>query len=98
LGQGIFKPKSNSFLCHWFAGMQADIDSAAFKSVFKLMSRLSSCFHAKIASGKKICLFAAFFFLFHFYLLKTTEVALPRSVPSQLPEDKGSGAQREWPL
>lgn len=61
------------------------------------MSRLSSCFCVKIAYGKKICLFAVSF-LFHFYLLKTTEVALPKNRPSQLPGDEGKEVLREWPL
>lgn len=59
------------------------------------MSRLSNCFCAKIASGGKLCLFAAFFFLFHFHLLKTTEVASPKNMPGQLPRDEGAEVLRD---
>lgn len=47
----------------------------------KMMSMLSSCFCLKISFWKND-VYLQLFFLSHFYLLKTTEVALPKNVPS----------------
>ena len=62
-----------------------------------MMSRLSSCFCVKIASGENY-VYLLLFFLFHFHLLKTTKVASPKNVSSQLPGDEDVEVLRDWPL
>lgn len=61
------------------------------------MSRLSSCFRVKIASGGKKNLFAVSLF-FYLHLLKTVEVPSSKNVPSQLPGYECTQVLRDWPL